>query len=103
MITLMAVGLMAVVVTTAAFPLLPPRQTGDVAIPAPDATPEQVVTQYLAALNAHDCDTAACRCPRRRQPVRGRAWCAAKPGSDARRGCRVRAPDEPGEQVRSEG
>ena len=37
---------------------LPPRQTSDVAVPAPDATPEQVVTAYLAAVDAHDCDTA---------------------------------------------
>jgi hypothetical protein len=38
--------------------LLPPRQSEDVAVPAQDATPEQVVATYLDALNAHDCDTA---------------------------------------------
>ena len=41
-----------------AYLLLPPRQTSDVARPALDATPEQVVTAYLDALDAHDCDTA---------------------------------------------
>jgi hypothetical protein len=38
---------------------MPPRQTSDVAEPPVDATPEQVVTAYVDALNAHDCDTAA--------------------------------------------
>lgn len=38
--------------------LLPPRQTGDVAVPPAEATPEQVVRAYLDALNAHDCETA---------------------------------------------
>lgn len=42
-----------------AYPLLPPRQTDDIALPPTGATPEQVVTAYLDALNAHDCDTAA--------------------------------------------
>lgn len=37
---------------------LPPRQTDEVAVPADDATPEQVVRAYVAALNAHDCETA---------------------------------------------
>ena len=46
------------VAATAAYLLLPPRQTSSVSVPAPDATPEQVVTAYLEALNAHDCDTA---------------------------------------------
>lgn len=40
------------------FVLLPPRQTADVAVPPPDAAPEQVVAAYLEALDAHDCDTA---------------------------------------------
>jgi hypothetical protein len=35
-----------------------PRQTGDVVVPRANATPKQVVTAYLDALNAHDCDTA---------------------------------------------
>lgn len=47
-----------VVATAVAYLLLPPRQTADVTLPPPDATPEQVVTAYLNALNAHDCDTA---------------------------------------------
>ena len=38
--------------------LAPPRQTADIALPAPDATQELVVATYLDALNAHDCDTA---------------------------------------------
>ena len=38
--------------------LLPPRQTGEVALPPATATPEEVVTTYLDALTAHDCDTA---------------------------------------------
>lgn len=42
----------------AAYLLLPPRQTSDVAVPPADATPEQVVRAYLEALNAHDCETA---------------------------------------------
>ena len=36
----------------------PPRQTSDVPVPPDAATPVQVVRAYLAALNAHDCDTA---------------------------------------------
>jgi hypothetical protein len=47
-----------VVVATAAYLLLPPRQTRDVAVPRNDANPEEVVSAYVAALNAHDCDTA---------------------------------------------
>ncbi len=42
-----------------AFLLLAPRQTDDVAMPDSSATPEQVVTAYLEALNAHDCENAA--------------------------------------------
>ena len=59
LIALVMVGLAVVVATTAAYFLLPPQQMGDVAVPPRDATPEQVVTAYLDALNAHDCDTAA--------------------------------------------
>ena len=59
LIALVVAGLAVVVAATAAYLLLPPRQTGDVAAPPRDATPEQVVTAYLDALNAHDCDTAA--------------------------------------------
>jgi hypothetical protein len=46
------------VVGVAAYVRLPPRQSEDIAVPANDATPEQVVTTYLDALNAHDCETA---------------------------------------------
>lgn len=49
---------MLVVSATLAYALLTPRQTRDVAMPAADATPERVVTAYLHALDAHDCDTA---------------------------------------------
>lgn len=48
----------AVVLAVGASALLPPRQSGDIAVPPDDATPEQVVTTYLDALNAHDCATA---------------------------------------------
>ncbi|WP_395696278.1 DUF4829 domain-containing protein [Nocardioides sp.] len=58
---LLALGasvLVLVVTAAVAYLLLPPRQTGDVAVPAPSASPDQVVTVYLDAVNAHDCDTA---------------------------------------------
>jgi len=58
LIALVVAVLVAVVAATAAYLLLPPRQTGDVALPPRDAGPERVVTAYLDALNAHDCDTA---------------------------------------------
>jgi len=58
LIALAVAVLVVVVVATAAYLLLPPRQTGDVAVPPRDASPEQVVTAYLDALNEHDCDTA---------------------------------------------
>ena len=38
--------------------VLPPRQTGEVPMPGQDATPEQVVTAFTRALDAHDCTTA---------------------------------------------
>lgn len=47
-----------IVVGVLAYLLLPPRQSDDIAVPANNASPEQVVTAYLDALNAHDCDTA---------------------------------------------
>jgi hypothetical protein len=47
-----------IVVGVLAYLLLPPRQSEDIAVPANNASPEQVVTAYLDALNAHDCDTA---------------------------------------------
>ncbi len=37
---------------------LGPRQTAHIATPPADATPEQVVTAYVEALNAHDCHAA---------------------------------------------
>jgi hypothetical protein len=43
---------------TVVYLALPPRQTGDVPIPAANATPGQVVSAYLSALNSHDCRTA---------------------------------------------
>jgi hypothetical protein len=52
------VVIVVLVVGVVAYVLLPPRQSDDIAVPANDATPEQVVTAYLDALNAHDCDTA---------------------------------------------
>lgn len=55
---------------------LPPRQAGDVAVPPPEATPEDVVAAYLEALDVHDCATAeALMTP----AARGQAarWCAA--------------------------
>lgn len=57
-IPLVAGVVILVVVATLAYLLLPPRQTNDVAVPGHDASPEQVVTAYLAALNAHDCEAA---------------------------------------------
>jgi hypothetical protein len=57
-ITLVAGALVLVVAATVAYLLLASRQTGDVAVPPPNATPKQVVTAYLDALNAHDCGTA---------------------------------------------
>ena len=55
---LIALVAAVLVAATAAYLLLPPRQTGDVAVPPRDASPEQVVAAYLDAVNAHDCDTA---------------------------------------------
>jgi hypothetical protein len=55
---LLVAVLLVVVAATATYLLLPPRQTHDVGVPPSDASPEQVVTAYLDALNAHDCDTA---------------------------------------------
>ena len=58
LIGLVASVLVVAVAATAVFLMLPPRQTSEVAVPAPGATPEEVVTAYLRALTAHDCDTA---------------------------------------------
>lgn len=58
LITFVIALLVVVVAATVIYLLLPPHQTGDVATPAADASPEQVVTAYVNALNAHDCHTA---------------------------------------------
>jgi hypothetical protein len=57
-IALAAGALVLVVVATAAYLLLPPLQTSDVAVPPRNAPPEKVVMVYIDALNAHDCETA---------------------------------------------
>lgn len=57
-IALVTSVLVLVVAATVTYLLLGPRQTSDVVEPVPNATPEQVVTAYLRALNAHDCGTA---------------------------------------------
>lgn len=53
----LALVLAAVLMTGVAL-LGPPRQSDEVAMPARDASPEDVVTTFLDALNAHDCATA---------------------------------------------
>ena len=58
LIALVASVLVLVVAAIVTYLLLPPRQTGDVSAPGSDATPQQVETAYLDALNSHDCDTA---------------------------------------------
>ena len=58
-IALVVAGLSILLAATAAYLLLPPRQTGDIAVPSRGATPEQVVSAYLDALNKHDCETAS--------------------------------------------
>jgi hypothetical protein len=58
LIALVASALVLALAATVAYLLLPPRKTADVAVPVPNATPEQVVTAYLDALNTHDCATA---------------------------------------------
>jgi hypothetical protein len=54
-----AVAALLVAGVALAYVLLPPRQSADIAVPPDDASPEATVTAYLAALNAHDCSTAA--------------------------------------------
>lgn len=51
---LMALALLV----AAAYVLLPPRQSEQVAVPAAQATPENVIRTYIRALDAHDCVTA---------------------------------------------
>src|SRR5690242_13347179 len=50
------------------------RQTREVAMPSREATPEQVVTTYLEALNAHDCKVAQALFTPSPQ-ADGRMWC----------------------------
>lgn len=71
-----SVSLVIVVGATAAYLLLPPRQTGSVAVPPSAASPEQVVTAYLDALNQHDCDTAATLMTADAQDS-ARSWCTS--------------------------
>lgn len=68
-----AVGLVVVAVVFASV-LLQPRQTSDVAVPANAATPRQVVTAYLDALNVHDCETAETVMTQEAK-ASARSWC----------------------------
>lgn len=67
-------GAAAILVTVVVFLLLA-LQSKNVDMPGDDATPEQVVGAYLAALDAHDCDTAmALRTPDSRGTAEN--WCS---------------------------
>lgn len=68
-----AVGLVVVAVVLASV-LLQPRQTGHVAVLANVATPAQVVTAYLDALNVHDCETAETVMTQEAK-ASARSWC----------------------------
>lgn len=69
-----AVVTVAAMVAAVALVVLPPRQSADVAMPAADAVPEQVVTAFVAALNAHDCEVAeALSAPEARD--QSASWC----------------------------
>jgi hypothetical protein len=70
----LALGVLAVGVVASGSLLLPPRQTGQVAVPPPGAAPEQVVAAYLAALGEHDCATA--RALLVADAAQGGTWCA---------------------------
>jgi hypothetical protein len=72
-IALLAVVVGATLIGFVAHLLLPPRQSAEVAVPSADASPEQVVAAYLAALNAHDCDTAAALVVENHDSAR--SWC----------------------------
>ncbi|MCW2856151.1 MAG: hypothetical protein JWR52_1766 [Marmoricola sp.] len=70
-----ALGLIVIVVgATLIYVWLTGRQTRDVAMPSQQATPEQVVTAYLDALNAHDCKVAQSLYTPSWQ-ADGRRWC----------------------------
>jgi hypothetical protein len=58
-LTAATLGLMLVAVLgVAAWTILPPRQTDDVAVPPANASAEDVALAYMAALDGHDCTTA---------------------------------------------
>lgn len=79
LIALVASVLLLVVAAIVAYLLLPPRQTGDVAVPGRHATPEQVVTAYLDAMNAHDCATVESLVTEGLRD-RAKSWCDAVAG-----------------------
>jgi hypothetical protein len=54
----LAAATVLVVAGAVAAVILPPRQTGEVPMPARDARPEQVVAAFTEALDVHDCTTA---------------------------------------------
>src|SRR5690606_32155063 len=56
--TSVGVLLALLVGAAAAWLLLPPLPGDDVPVPPPDASPAEVVTAFLAALDSPDCDTA---------------------------------------------
>ncbi len=49
-------GALAIIMVAVVVLLLLVLQSKDVDMPGDDATPEQVVNVYLAALDAHDCE-----------------------------------------------
>lgn len=62
------------IVGIVAYSVLPLWKTADVAVPPDDASPEQVVTAYLDALNQHDCGTAKAVATRH-FAEHARSWC----------------------------
>ena len=74
LIALTGIAFVLIVAAPTAHLLLRPRQTRHVAVPAPDATPEQVVTAFVDALNAHDCQTAEALMTTGSK-TEARAWC----------------------------
>src|SRR4051794_35876092 len=70
----LAAGTLVFVALAEAYLLLPPRQTSAVAVPPDHATPEQVVTAYLEALNAQDCGTAEALMTQRTKETAAQ-WC----------------------------
>ena len=71
---LVAAGSVLALAATVGYLLLPPQQTDTISLPPPDASPEQVVTVYLDALNAHDCDAAEALMTAGAEGS-ARAWC----------------------------